>query len=722
MNSLFRILPFSMIFVLGLTACSLEPKSKYARLHLSLLFPEQDSDRSDAFENPVELLATSASSPVWEKAAPTTAASFPCYGVNVIGPGIADTSANPERNFNFNALLTRQSYCTYRGIVAGPFYPGSGPIDVSLQIPVGSQRIVQVVGVTPAAACPTAFLPSDSGGGSDDVYELGRVVADVFSDRSFSIPKEYPEGGSDADRAGRLMDCGGGGACTVTSGGASESGGLTITSSNPGAQRLVVTQSTYLKQIDLYFGNPFTIQNVTVSLRSDSSGNPGSVVDAVRAVSTTPVPAASAQWTTFNFGTPGDYLLLSPGTYWIVATPTTSSVVWHSGASGSPGQAKLTTGVGWTASSRVSSPAMAALSGQSTCVISGGGFLSCAGYNNGDVFGDGFASISTRPFFGATNVLAGATQVTISDTHGCALNGTGTAYCWGTNTSGQMGNSSNTSSTIPLIVSSLGAGVQKISAGSSHTCAVNSSGEAYCWGNNAFGSVGDNTTVSRNVPTLVTGLPAGVTGIAAGGSHSCAIITGGVKCWGLNGSGQVGDSSTIQRNVPTTISALVSGVTSIAAGTQFSCAVQSGAAKCWGMNGFGQIGDGTNVNRTSPTQVQSLSTGVVKVVAGSQHACALTSAGSVHCWGDNSDGQLGDGTTNSSAIPVDVFGFSSGVTDIFAGVSANHTCALRSGELHCWGDNGFSQQAYGTTTSDHITPTLIRGADQFAHRFYSCGG
>src|ERR1700687_965592 len=191
-------------------------------------------------------------------------------------------------------------------------------------------------------------------------------------------------------------------------------------------------------------------------------------------------------------------------------------------------------------------------------------------------------------------------------------------------------------------------------------------------------------------------------GLAMGNDHSCTITYDGrVKCWGVNASGQLGDGTTTNRRTPLDVIGL-SGLTimAIAAGQSHTCAVSRtslsspGVVKCWGDNSYGQLGDGTRISRAAPVSVAGLAVGTSSTIAaGSNHTCVLdTSGGStgrLKCWGQNTSGQLGDGTLTDSAIPVNVSGAASGVYAIAAG--GFQSCAIfsafQSSITKCWGSN-----------------------------------
>jgi alpha-tubulin suppressor-like RCC1 family protein len=266
-----------------------------------------------------------------------------------------------------------------------------------------------------------------------------------------------------------------------------------------------------------------------------------------------------------------------------------------------------------------------------------------------------------------------------------------------------------------------------IAGGGDQTCTVTSAGGVMCWGSNDHGQLGDGTTANRAEPVAVSGL-SGIARVAAGLSFSCAVrTTGALSCWGGNDSGQLGDGTTTDRATPVPVSGLASGVRDIALGSGHACAVTStGGVQCWGDNLFGQLGDGTTTSHSTPADVTGLTSGVVAVASGGFSSCVLTSAGGVKCWGDNTFGQLGDGTTIDRDVPVDVTGLASGVVAIGAG-RAGHACAaLESGGLKCWGNNEYGQLGENRSCpTPCVTPVDAQGlTDQVtaitAGYFFTC--
>ena len=181
-------------------------------------------------------------------------------------------------------------------------------------------------------------------------------------------------------------------------------------------------------------------------------------------------------------------------------------------------------------------------------------------------------------------------------------------------------------------------GLSKIVAGATHKCGLTVSGGVRCWGYNYYGQLGDNTKTARSTPGDVAGLAGGVVAIAVGNSHTCALTAGGgVKCWGYNFYGQLGDNSTANRLAPVDVQGLGTGVSAIAAGLLHTCALTaSGGVKCWGYNSDGELGDGTTIQRLAPVDVAGLPGPAVAIAAQELHTCAQTAAGGIKCWGHDS--------------------------------------------------------------------------------------
>ncbi len=249
-----------------------------------------------------------------------------------------------------------------------------------------------------------------------------------------------------------------------------------------------------------------------------------------------------------------------------------------------------------------------------------------------------------------------------------------------------------------------------IAAGVSHTCALTSAGTVLCWGSNEYGQLGDGSTSNSTAPVAVIGLASGVDSIAAGTDSTCALSSAGtVWCWGDNASGQLGNGTYTQSRVPVQVldstgTAALSGVMAIAAGQSHTCAVTgAGAAFCWGDNSRGELGNGTEIGTNIPTAVTGLQSGVTTISAGANFTCAVTTGGGAECWGEGRLGQLGNGNATSSASPFAVLDSNGkvpmdGVVTISA--SFEDACALTgTGKVFCWGANNSGQLGNGTSGS-----------------------
>jgi alpha-tubulin suppressor-like RCC1 family protein len=235
-----------------------------------------------------------------------------------------------------------------------------------------------------------------------------------------------------------------------------------------------------------------------------------------------------------------------------------------------------------------------------------------------------------------------------------------------------------------------------IIASGQDTCALLQSGAMQCWGDNYCGQLGDGTTISRTTAVYVrnsdnTSNLANVVAITGGagngnddigGSHICALLqSGAVQCWGSNRAGELGDANMTDSYLPVDVRNLddttnLLGVVGITGGALHTCALlQSGAMQCWGDNYYGQLGNGSTINSNIPVTVKGLTSHAVAITAGNQHTCALLQSGAMQCWGYNQYGQLGDGSSGSSPVtsPVTVKSLTNAVAITAGGY---HTCAL----------------------------------------------
>lgn len=358
-----------------------------------------------------------------------------------------------------------------------------------------------------------------------------------------------------------------------------------------------------------------------------------------------------------------------------------------------------------------------AAGGMFSCAMDHAQRVSCWGYDRSGALGDGgFPAHVLRPT--VSPALSGIGGVAAGALHACGIKD-GSAWCWGANGYGQLGNGTTTDAGFPVEVAfGISGAVERISGGAVHSCGV-VSGNAYCWGRNDSGQLGDNSSeFSSAIPVSVSGLGSDTTAVIAGDSYSCALGDDSqVRCWGRGELGQLGDGDFIDSWTPVSVNMLVgqtpvtlTGATTISGGDTHACAVVGGGAWCWGANDSGQLGNGTVDASSVAVQVIGLSSSVDSVVAGGSHSCAITNSGGVKCWGSNFFGQLGDGSTDDSLTPVPVLiSASTPLTGaVHVAVGYRHSCAvIDDGSVACWGNNYAGQVGNGLTTDVEYATTVL---------------
>lgn len=368
-----------------------------------------------------------------------------------------------------------------------------------------------------------------------------------------------------------------------------------------------------------------------------------------------------------------------------------------------------TLAVGSTPSSKSHWASIVPGQGLLTCGIQVDGSLWCWGSNAQGQLGDGTTDDRHLP----TQIGIGSTWMDVSPdlNHSCALKSDGTAWCWGFNFSGQVGDGTTTQRLVPTQVGS-DSDWAEITTGSSHTCGLRTDGSAWCWGAGDLGKLGNGKhgKIFSDVPVRVKGDHTFVT-LDAGDEHTCAIATDGTLwCWGSNENGQLGIGSkgrNDMRDEPVQVGTSTRW-SSISGGSGWTCGIQKRAAGwCWGDNAFGQLGDGTRTSRTVPVRVSGSGTWAA-IVAGGVQTCGRQRGGTAWCWGDNHDGAVGDGTRIRRLTPVQV-GQATNWTAVSAGGFGfgGHSCGLRGSVAWCWGDNSNGQLGDGTTRN-RTTPVRVQ--------------
>jgi cysteine-rich repeat protein len=334
-------------------------------------------------------------------------------------------------------------------------------------------------------------------------------------------------------------------------------------------------------------------------------------------------------------------------------------VCWGSGFYGAIGNGSTTNAASPTHVTDMMDAVALSAGRDHVCALRSTGDVRCWGRNRFYALGDGTTTDSSSPVevtarigtTGAFGDLPAASGVAAGGDHSCAIKADGTGYCWGYNNWYQLGSmwdGTGSASRADVIYTLTDA--KQISAGLEHSCALLNTGGVRCWGRGSYGQLGNGssgTGSSTKTPVTVSGLSDAV-GVAAGSTHTCAVhSSGGVSCWGLNPNGELGDGTTTAKTTPNPVSG-ISDAVAVTAGPTRSCALHAtGRVSCWGS---GWLGDGTNTGSLTPVYVTDL-LDAVEVSTSQARTCALRATGDIVCWGAS---WLGNSVNTSSMVPVTV--------------------------------------------------------------------
>lgn len=335
-----------------------------------------------------------------------------------------------------------------------------------------------------------------------------------------------------------------------------------------------------------------------------------------------------------------------------------------------------------------------------TCAVTDQRDIYCWGHNEYGALGDSTTSQRSTPV--RVHAALAFQSVSAGFDYTCALTTAAAAYCWGANFNGQLGDGTTINRLVPVPVEG-GLQFREIAAGEAHTCAVSPPTAAYCWGA-PLGPDPDGGILPIQLrPVRLT---LGFATVSSGYEISCAVSpTGAVYCWGQQPPGVViSDTSLLAIASPAPVANGVS-LASVSAGHKHACGLApDGHAYCWGRNTSGQLGDSTTTDRLSPVPLAGAAVFASLTAHAPSHSCGIDGAGTALCWGQNSFGQLGNGTRTSSTVPAPVAESSPFVS---LSVGFAHTCGVTvAGTALCWGSGGFGQLGTGAA-GDTTRPVAV---------------
>lgn len=359
-----------------------------------------------------------------------------------------------------------------------------------------------------------------------------------------------------------------------------------------------------------------------------------------------------------------------------------------------------------------------------TCGTATDGRAWCWGANDAGQLGNG--NRVERAFPGKVAGNYTMTSLSAAEFHTCGIAG-GVVLCWGDNQFGELGDNTLVLHPVPTAINSSLTFIS-VSAGSRHTCAIATGGDAYCWGLSAGGRLGDGSQASgsSNSPVKVAGGLSFVA-VSAGVDHTCAITTGGdAYCWGSNGVGKLGDGSVLPAFTPRAVSGGLK-FTSISLGETHTCGIAGGKAYCWGDPTHGQLGGGSPLTMKNTPSLVAGGLTFVAISAGAFHTCGIATDATAWCWGDNTTGELGDPAIPSNvpykSVPTAVSGglsFNSIAVGggliggdyyyYYYGQPGGHSCGVTTaGVAYCWGSNNRGELGSGPSMTLSRAPVRVSG-------------